>query len=1032
MNFKSYSFKAIIAILFLAGLGWWAYSNQAENSRSLSQNMENGEDKKQKRINAEERWKHEFEMLKDPKTGEIPRGVHLESMNAAMQIAAFKLPMDSDKKTLPTITITSKGPNNYGGRTRALGFDVRNNNIILSGGVSAGIFRSIDGGASWTRVTPAGVIHNLSCLAQDTRTGQEDTWYAGTGEINSSAGATNASYLGYGIYKSTDNGLTWTPLTATQTGSLEFFDNGYDGVHRIVVDPRNGNVFATALNSITRSTDGGDNWSTVLGSPSVAIRANIIYNAYANSGAGKFYAAIDGQSSPINGVWSSTTGASGSWTQERTLAQLHPTGSSANFYDVRRILLSNVANTDDIVVFYQLKPASGSGFTCTNGGLSDAGLQHFDGTSTWTNHTDKIGNCSNTYTAVPGTRPKAISLQDGYNMCITTKPNDANYVYFGGVEVYRYNLSTNVLDFIGGTQKGANTINLHVDNHLLMFEPGSNDIMWAANDGGLRKTDVTGTIKTAAGDDNGYDWTSRNSGYVTYQYYGADINPLNGSAFVAGAAQDNAFTIHPTNAQALEVGPTADGVDIAVISGDANFTTHNLLIMSQNGSMDRYENGSFAASDINPATTDFVGNFYLDADNTDYLYFPSASGDLYRTRISKTISSNTTTGNSATGWESLTGISTAVGSNAISAIDVSRNLNYSNNVYSASNASRKMYFGTKNGKVFRFDDPAFASAGTAPTDITPSGSSGYVSDVSVSPLNDKEILVTYSNYGVPSVWHTSDATAGTVVWTNVEGPSNSAVQLASARCAMITIHNNAPVYLVGTSTGLYATDALSGATTSWTRLGTTSDLGMAVCVEMRLRTSDNKILVATHGNGLFLLEFPNPLPVELIAFNGKNVDNDNLLHWITGAEKNNEGFHIEKSKDGFNFEKISFVPGRGTTSTRQNYSYRDNDVAKGISYYRLKQIDYNGEFEYSNVINVNAEAVQSKPFVMYPNPVKNDLTVENGIGLITIYDNLGKLILQVELNKNKEQINLSRLAKGTYMLNVRKKNGDMITKQFVK
>ena len=79
-------------------------------------------------------------------------------------------------------------------------------------------------------------------------------------------------------------------------------------------------------------------------------------------------------------------------------------------------------------------------------------------------------------------------------MCITTKPDDANIVYLGGTEIYRLNLATSVYEYIGGDQGTAKATNLHVDNHLLVFEPLSNTTLWACNDGGMRKTDVTGTI----------------------------------------------------------------------------------------------------------------------------------------------------------------------------------------------------------------------------------------------------------------------------------------------------------------------------------------------------------------------------------------------------------------------------------------------------------------------------------------------------------------------------------------------------------
>lgn len=109
------------------------------------------------------------------------------------------------------------------------------------------------------------------------------------------------------------------------------------------------------------------------------------------------------------------------WTQIRTPTQLEAGG-------VKRIVLANVAATTNILAFYETTNA----ITCTGGGTSNAGLQLYNATAmTWTDHTQKIGVC-----AGGASNPKVINFQGGYNMCIATKPDDANMVYLGGVEIY--------------------------------------------------------------------------------------------------------------------------------------------------------------------------------------------------------------------------------------------------------------------------------------------------------------------------------------------------------------------------------------------------------------------------------------------------------------------------------------------------------------------------------------------------------------------------------------------------------------------
>ncbi|NJN77002.1 MAG: hypothetical protein HC803_00630 [Saprospiraceae bacterium] len=734
----------------------------------------------------------------------------------------------------------------------------------------------------------------MTCVVQDPRSGHEDTWYAGTGEPGSSAsyvqgsGNTGSSYAGHGIYKSTDNGLTWSALISTQTGLLENFDSEFDFITRIVVNPANGDVLAVNGGAILRSTNGGLTWANEVGTLTSATYGDIIYN----SGGNKFYAAIHGQDGSGNGgIWESSDGDN--WTKIRTTAQLSGAG-------VGRIVLANAATTAGIYAFIQT-----GAFSCTNSNQSAAGLWHFDGTSTWTNYSDKVGNCTSQYT--PSTAlPTQLELQGGYNMALATKPDDANIVFIGGTEGYRFNRTNNAYEFIGGTQKGFNAVNLHVDHHIYVFEPGSNTNMWCGSDGGVRSTNVTGTITaTTNNHDNGYVWANKNNGFNGYQFYGVDIDPANGTDYIAGGHQDNAFTLHPNSSAAVaEVGPTVDGVDVGIISA-TDLNTHNLFLMWQNGSMIRFENGNQVTNSLNPSATGFVGHFYLDADNRQYMYYPGSnpSNELYRTRGAGSLTSGAT-GPVTSAWENMTGVNGAI-TNPITAMDATRDVDPDHGgSYSSSNANRKLYFGTSGGKVFRLDDPAFTAAGTAPVDITPTGmsSNGYVSDIAVNPYDDNEILVTYSNYTVASVWHTTNANTGSPTWTNVEGPGGNAVALASARSAMITKANNVNIYLVGTSTGLYATDALSGATTSWTKIGS-AEIGQAVVVEMRLRTSDNKIAVGTHGNGGFVLNFPQALPVELASFQGQAVDKGNLLTWRTISEIQNRGFDVERSTNGIDFQK---------------------------------------------------------------------------------------------------------------------------------
>ena len=124
---------------------------------------------------------------------------------------------------------------------------------------------------------------------------------------------------------------------------------------------------------------------------------------------------------------------------------------------------------------------------------------------------------------------------------------------------------------------------------------------------------------------------------------------------------------------------------------------------------------------------------------------------------------------------------------------------------------------------------------------------------------------------------------------------------------------------------------------------------------------------------------PAALPVELIFFNGQATRDGSLLTWQTATEKNNEGFEIQRSANGKDWNSIGFRAGVGTTQETQSYQYTDEQAKDGLNYYRLKQVDFDGRFSHSNIVNVNYESAQSK-LKIFPNPVKNELNIIEGQG----------------------------------------------------
>jgi hypothetical protein len=185
------------------------------------------------------------------------------------------------------------------------------------------------------------------------------------------------------------------------------------------------------------------------------------------------------------------------------------------------------------------------------------------------------------------------------------------------------------------------------------------------------------------------------------------------------------------------------------------------------------------------------------------------------------------------------------------------------------------------------------------------------------------------------------------------------------------------------------------------------------------------------------------LPVKLITFAGVNKNNDALINWITASEIENKGFEVERSLDGKSFVNVGFVKGKGNSNSTNRYELTDKGVfAKNtVAYYRLKQIDFNGTYTYSQVIKINAKSTATNSMVVYPNPSVGEFNVSfqsniEGNGLIEISDIQGKVIytknVLVSLGANNFPIEeKANFGKGIYFVKFNM-NGEIHVEKLVK
>jgi len=169
------------------------------------------------------------------------------------------------------------------------------------------------------------------------------------------------------------------------------------------------------------------------------------------------------------------------------------------------------------------------------------------------------------------------------------------------------------------------------------------------------------------------------------------------------------------------------------------------------------------------------------------------------------------------------------------------------------------------------------------------------------------------------------------------------------------------------------------------------------------------------------------LPIELMSFDARLKDRKVLLEWETASEINNERFEVEHSTDGRNFTVVGTIRGKGTSYVTNSYELMHHFPYNGVNYYRLKQIDYDGAFSYSQIKAVNLRSSDKAIASAFPNPFDQTLTIQvpqvenSGAGemrKIEIYDVYGKLAkrINVPMDENIITLDLSSLSSGAYFL----------------
>lgn len=181
------------------------------------------------------------------------------------------------------------------------------------------------------------------------------------------------------------------------------------------------------------------------------------------------------------------------------------------------------------------------------------------------------------------------------------------------------------------------------------------------------------------------------------------------------------------------------------------------------------------------------------------------------------------------------------------------------------------------------------------------------------------------------------------------------------------------------------------------------------------------------------------LPVELIQFQANEQGELVKLDWATATELNSSHFELERSIDGREFETIGKVIGAGTSTERVDYKFVDKSPLLGANYYRLKQVDFDGTFDYSKIVHVNIK--NSSEMVFFPTQVQSLATLqfnteEGGSLNISIFDSLGKMIMSqaytADEGLNSYDLEIGHLSPGAYYISIEGDHYQVSTTRFVK
>ena len=417
-----------------------------------------------------------------------------------------------------------------------------------------------------------------------------------------------------------------------------------------------------------------------------------------------------------------------------------------------------------------------------------------------------------------------------YDLMIEVDPNNDNVAYVGGIDLFKTTDSGGTWEQISKWSNNNNLASLnvsqvHADQHALTFLNNSSSIMMFSNDGGVYYSN-----------DAGANITSRSKNYNTLQFYkGAIGQEVGANEKLLAGAQDNGSQLINNASAGINSANKVTGGDGAYCFIDKDNEYMITSYVYNNFYYLNYATGAQVYSiDSDSNSGDFINPSALDS-NTNNLYTNGSSGTTYQ------INRYSLASTSATKYI----LSDALLDAAPTVFKPLASTFFHKNVM----------VGTENGKLFTIK---FNDSSATWTEITGANFVGSISSIALGDT-EQEIYITFYNYGVSSVFYSSNGGAS---WQDKEGDFPD----ISIRAIMANPLNSNEV-IIGTDLGVWGTDNFSDASPNW--MQAYNGMKDVPVHSFDLRTADNTVLAATHGRGLFTGQFtsePSTLSIDNIEF----------------------------------------------------------------------------------------------------------------------------------------------------------------------